>query len=96
MSWIRNLLQLFFSHPTMGPQLIQRLSETRPIRAAARATAYVYLRGKQAIEESAAKDAARDAAGRFGASGEAAAGRGGRFFRNFQKELKKGMREKLK
>ena len=47
MSWIRNLLQLFFSHPTMGPQLIQRLSETRPIRAAARATAYVYLRGKQ-------------------------------------------------
>ena len=31
----------------MGPQLIQRLSETRPIRAAARATAYVYLRGKQ-------------------------------------------------
>ena len=50
----------------------------------------------QAIEESAAKDAARDAAGRVGASGEAAAGRGGRFFRNFQKELKKGMREKLK
>ena len=44
---IRRLLQLFFSHPTMGPQLIQRLSETRPIRAAARATAYAYLRGKQ-------------------------------------------------
>jgi len=84
----------------MGPQLIQRLSETRPIRAAARATAYVYLRGKQAIEESAAadaaKDAAKDAAGRVGARGEAAAGRGQRFMGTFQKELKKGMRDKLK
>ena len=47
MSIIRALLNILFRHPTMGPQLIQRLSETRPIRAAARATAYVYLRGKQ-------------------------------------------------
>ena len=54
----------------------------------------------QAIEESAAadaaKDAAKDAAGRVGARGEAAAGRGQRFMGTFQKELKKGMRDKLK
>ena len=50
----------------------------------------------QAIEESAAADAAKDAAGRVGARGEAAAGRGQRFMGTFQKELKKGMRDKLK
>jgi len=96
MSLIRTLINMLLGHPTMGPQLIQRLSETRPIRAAARATAYVFLRGKQAIEESAAKDAAKDAAGRVGARREAAAGTAQRFARTFQKELKKGMRDKLK
>ena len=35
------------NHPTLGPHLVQRLSESWPIRRAARFTAYVFLRGKQ-------------------------------------------------
>ena len=39
------------AHPRYGPLMIQSLSESWPIRRAARFTAYIYLRGKQAIEE---------------------------------------------
>ena len=34
-------------HPVLGPRAVQRLSESWPVRRAARFTAYVYLRGKQ-------------------------------------------------
>lgn len=45
------LIKLIFAHPQFGPNMIQRLSETRPIRRAARFTAYIYLRSKQAVDE---------------------------------------------
>jgi hypothetical protein len=48
---LRKILQLLMAHPRYGPLMIQRLSESWPIRRAARFTAYIYLRGKQAIEE---------------------------------------------
>ena len=50
---LRTLLRMLFAHPQVGPQLIQRLSETRPIRAAARFTAYLYLRSKAVLEDKA-------------------------------------------
>lgn len=49
----RILLRMLMGHPQMGPALIQRLSETRPIRGAARFVAYLFLRGKAAIENQA-------------------------------------------
>ena len=52
---LRKLLQLLMAHPRFGPIMIQRLSESWPIRRAARFTAYLYLRGKQAVEENLAK-----------------------------------------
>merc|ERR1711997_414420 len=50
---LQKLLQLLMSHPQYGPRLIQKLADSWPIRKAARFTAYLYLRGKHAIEESA-------------------------------------------
>lgn len=55
---LHRLISLLFGHPQVGPQLIQRLSETWPIRKAAKYTAYLYLRGKYLVEES-AKEAAK-------------------------------------
>jgi len=48
---LSKILRLLMAHPRYGPLMIQRLSESWPIRRAARFTAYIYLRGKQAIEE---------------------------------------------
>ena len=44
---LSKLLSLLLAHPRVGPQVVQRLSETWPIRRAARFTAYMYFRGKQ-------------------------------------------------
>jgi hypothetical protein len=44
---LNKLLSLLMAHPRVGPQVVQRLSETWPIRRAARFTAYMYFRGKQ-------------------------------------------------
>ena len=52
---LHKILQLLLAHPRFGPMMIQRLSESWPIRRAARFTAYLYLRGKQAIEENLSK-----------------------------------------
>ena len=43
------------AHPRFGPMMIEKLSESWPIRRAARFTAYLYLRGKQAVEENLSK-----------------------------------------
>lgn len=48
---LRKLLTLLLNHPSIGPNVVQRLSETWPIRRAARFTAYIYLRGKSAVED---------------------------------------------
>jgi hypothetical protein len=48
---LNRLLQLLMGHPQFGPRLIQTLADSWPIRRAARFTAYLYLRGKQAVEE---------------------------------------------
>jgi hypothetical protein len=81
---LHRLLQLLFGHPQVGPQLVQRLSETRPIRGAARLAAYCYLRGKQALEEKASLQGGR---GPFDVE---------RFRGALQQELKKGFEEVLK
>ena len=39
------------AHPQFGPQIINKLADSRPIRWAARLTASMYLRGKYAIEQ---------------------------------------------
>ena len=65
---LNRILQLLFSHPQFGPRLIQSLADSWPIRKAAKFTAYLYLRGKSAIEEQVApnlKDMSRIDASRF-------------------------------
>ena len=47
----RNLLKLIMSHPQFGPQIINKLADSRPIRWAAKLTASLYLRGKHEIEQ---------------------------------------------
>ena len=42
---------MIMSHPQFGPQIINKLADSRPIRWAARLTASMYLRGKYAIEQ---------------------------------------------
>ncbi len=82
---LARLLQVLFGHPQFGPRLVQRLSETRPIRAAARMVAYAYLRGKGAAEEG--MRAIKDGQG----------GQGGvdleRFKSNLRREVEKGFKE---
>ena len=39
------------SHPQFGPQIINKLADSRPIRWAAKLTASIYLRGKYSIEQ---------------------------------------------
>lgn len=56
---LNKLIALLMAHPQLGPRVVQRLSETYPIRRAARFSAYVYLRGKQALEEGIQKDIAK-------------------------------------
>ena len=47
----RNILKLIMSHPQFGPQIINKIADSRPIRWAAKLTASLYLRGKHAIEQ---------------------------------------------
>ena len=39
------------SHPQFGPQIINKIADSRPIRWAAKLTASLYLRGKHAVEQ---------------------------------------------
>ena len=77
---LQKLLSLLLSHPTVGPRLIQRLADSWPIRRAAKFTAYLYLRGKDAIE----KEGLQDVAKRVNT---------GRFAQTFKDEMKKQFEE---
>ena len=79
---IQKLIALLLNHPNIGPRLIQNLSETYPIRRVARFTAYLYLRGKHAIEEGLSNEVSRNAI--KGTSN---------FKKTFQDELRKGFEE---
>lgn len=68
--------------PRVGGQVVQRLSETYLIRRAARFTAYVYLRGKQAVE-----DKVNDKVVQSSVEGIS------RIKDNFKQELQKGISE---
>jgi len=73
---------LLLRDPRVGGRLIQYLSETRPIRSAARFTAYLYLRGKHAVEEGVRSPVAKSS--QAGISN---------FAETFKTELKKGIAE---
>ena len=45
------LMQILLGHPQVSGRIIQRLADSWPIRRAAKFTAYIYMRGKHAIEE---------------------------------------------
>ena len=69
-------------HPQISGRIIQRLADSWPIRRAAKFTAYIYLRGKHAIEEEVkplTKDVSKIDAQRFG--------------QKFKEELKKQWEE---
>jgi len=85
---LRKLLGLLLAHPRVGPQLIQRLSETWPIRRAARFTAYIYLRGKLAVEDGLKKQVNQR---NYGPSDKTISFT--RFKENFKKEIEKGVEE---
>ncbi len=82
------LASVLFRHPTLGPQLVQRLADSRPIRAAARVTAYAYLRSRQALEERLLKPGAKAIKDSSGGGVDLE-----RFKHNFAEEIKKGLRE---
>ena len=48
---LRRLLALLLSHPRFGPQLINKIADSWPIRRAAKLTAAAYLRGRHAVEQ---------------------------------------------
>jgi len=79
---LNKLLSLLMAHPRVGPQVVQRLSETWPIRRAARFTAFLYFKGKHAIEEGIQKDIAKSTM--IGTNS---------FKEKFKAELQKGIRE---
>ena len=65
MVWHKRL-SLLLSNPHVGPRLIQKLADSWPIRRAAKFTAYLYLRGKDAIEKEGLQEVAKKVnAGRF-------------------------------
>ena len=89
--WLRTLMKMLLWQPKSAgtAKLVQYLSETRPIRAAARATAYGILRGKHALEEGVTKPGRRaidEARNRTDVDGN-------RFWRTFQHEVRKGLKE---
>ena len=43
-------MQILLGHPQISGRIIQRLADSWPIRRAAKFTAYIYLRGKNALE----------------------------------------------
>ena len=77
---LQKLLALLMSHPTVGPRLIQKLADSWPIRRAAKFTAYLYLRGKDAIEKEGLQEVAKKV-------------NAGIFTQNFKDEMKKQFEE---
>lgn len=75
---------MMMRNPTVGPRVVQSLSETWPIRRAARFTAYLYLRGKQALEDGAKDQIKISKSGVDGLS---------RFKDSFKQEVLKGAAE---
>ena len=59
-------MQILLGHPQVSGRIIQRLADSWPIRRAAKFTAYIYLRGKHAIEDEALKDVSKIDAQRLG------------------------------
>ena len=55
---LQKLIALLLNHPQVGPRLVEKVQDTYLIRRAARATAYLYLRGRHALEEAAKQKAA--------------------------------------
>ena len=86
---IQRILALLLNNP----RVIQALSETRPIRAAAKFTAYLFLRGKQAIEEEARRPKIVNRKRPPEASSSSQKEAQGRFADTFKDELRKGLRE---
>jgi len=83
---LQKLIALLLNHPQVGPRLVQSLSESYPIRRAAKFTAYLYLRGKQAIEEGAKHDITQSTLHNAQKAGSS-------FKDNFKAELRKGWEE---
>ena len=48
---LEKLLKILMAHPRFGPQIINKIAESWPVRKAAKFTAAFYLRGKHGIEE---------------------------------------------
>ena len=84
---LQKLLQLLFAHPQFGPRLIQKLADSYPIRRAAKMTAYVYLRGKSAIEDKAKMNIEEFARTKLDEASKTASS--SRFSQTFKDELKK-------
>ena len=47
----QKFIKLLMAHPRFGPQIINKIADSMPIRWAAKLTASMYLRGKHAIEQ---------------------------------------------
>ena len=47
----QKIFKLLMAHPRFGPQIINKIADSRPIRWAAKLTASIFLRGKHAIEQ---------------------------------------------
>ena len=45
------LFKILMAHPRFGPQIINKIADSWPVRKAARFTAALYLRGRHGIEE---------------------------------------------
>ena len=73
---LQKLIALLLANPRIGGRLVQTLADSWPIRRAAKFTAYLYLRGKDAIEKEGLQEIAKKVDGQ-------------RFAHNFKEELKK-------
>ena len=74
------ILKILLSHPQFGPQMINKIADSWPIRKAAKLAASAYLRGKHAIEEQQKDPQVRAKLSNFDV---------GRFKQKFTEELKK-------
>ena len=74
---LRQLLQMFANHP----HIIEKLSESYPMRRAAQMTVYLYLKGKR-LRDDALQDVVKEGGQRFQS-----------FSSTFKEELKKGWEE---
>ena len=73
---LQKLISLLLANPQIGGRLVQTLADSWPIRRAAKFTAYLYLRGKDAIEKEGLQEIAKKVDGQ-------------RFAQNFKEEMKK-------